>query len=104
MGTINIPDGTGAILNVATDLDGLVDEFFKEYSELTTMTEGDLAASWKGDDYIKFKTNVDNSKPKFERLRDILTEYASNLRNDAQAHENRVADSAAQVDSSVGSL
>ncbi|MBQ9894477.1 MAG: hypothetical protein IJM38_03730 [Ruminococcus sp.] len=97
--SIRYSEGTDSVINTATQISELGDEFFREYTQLYNLVEGDMASNWKGEDFDAFKQRVNDEKHFFETMRDIITEYATFLRNTANAHEARMEDSKTQVDS-----
>ena len=90
---IDFREGTDAVLTTATQLDGLGDEFARIYTSLYTLIESDLAQNWKGEDADAFRNVAENQRPVFESMRDVIGEYATFLRQTANAHEARMQDS-----------
>lgn len=99
--SISYTEGTDAIVTVSTQIDSLGDDFFREYTELYNLVENDLASCWKGEDYEAFKAKVNEEKHFFDSMRDVISEYATFLRNTANAHDARMEDSKGQVQSGV---
>jgi len=97
--SIRYSEGTDSIINTAAAISELGDEFFNEYTQLYDLVEGELSNVWKGEDSNAFKNKVTEEKRYFETMRDIINEYATFLRNTANAHEARMEDSRSQVDS-----
>lgn len=97
--SIRYSEGTDSIINTAAAISELGDEFFNEYTQLYNLVEGELSNVWKGEDSNAFKNKVTEEKRYFETMRDIINEYATFLRNTANAHEARMEDSRSQVDS-----
>ena len=94
---IRYSDGPEAIRRVAAKIDNLNDDFFAEYTEFYSVIDGDLMNNWKGEDSDNFRTKATNEKSHFESMKDVISEYATFLRNTANAHEARMEDSKAQV-------
>lgn len=97
--SIRYTEGTETVVNIASQITSLGDDFFREYTQLYNMVETDLAACWKGEDAEAFKTKVEGEKHFFESMRDVINEYATFLRNTANAHDARMYDSKEQVSS-----
>ncbi|MBQ3885502.1 MAG: WXG100 family type VII secretion target [Ruminococcus sp.] len=97
--SIRYSEGTDSIINTAAAISELGDEFFNEYTQLYNLVENELSNVWKGEDSDAFKNKVNEEKRYFETMRDIINEYATFLRNTANAHEARLEDSRSQVDS-----
>lgn len=97
--SIRYSEGTDSIINTAAAISELGDEFFNEYTQLYDLVDGELSNVWKGEDSDAFKNKVNEEKRYFETMRDIINEYATFLRNTANAHEARMEDSRSQVDS-----
>ena len=97
--SIRYTEGTETVVNIASQITSLGDDFFREYTQLYNMVETDLAACWKGEDAEAFKTKVEGEKHLFESMRDVINEYATFLRNTANAHDARMNDSKEQVSS-----
>lgn len=97
--SIRYSEGTDSIINTAAAISELGDEFFNEYTQLYNLVENELSNVWKGEDSDAFKNKVNEEKRYFETMRDIINEYATFLRNTANAHEARMEDSRSQVDS-----
>ena len=95
--SIRYSEGTESIVNTAAQISSLGDDFFREYSDLYALVENDLTAYWQGDDADAFKSKVDAEKHFFDSMRDVITEYATFLRNTANAHDARMEDSKSQV-------
>lgn len=96
---VRYSEGTDTIVTVSTQIDALGDEFFREYNDLYNLVENELAGGWKGEDYEAFKQKVNEEKHFFESMRDVISEYATFLRNTANAHNARMEDSKSQVQS-----
>lgn len=99
--SIRYNDGTDTIVTTAARIDSLNDEFFSEYTEFYSTIDGDLMVNWKGEDSDAFRQRALDAKPHFELLKDIISEYATFLRNTANAHEARMQDSKDQVTSKI---
>lgn len=97
--SIRYSDGTDTIVNAAARIDNLNDDFYAEYTEFYSTIDGALMSNWKGDDSENFKIKANDVKPHFELLKDVISEYATFLRNTANAHEARMEDSRNQIDS-----
>ena len=95
--SIRYSEGTDTIINTSAKIDSLNDEFFSEYTEFYGYVDGELVNCWRGEDADYFKQKAYEAKPNFERLRDILSEYSSYLKNTANAHEARMMDSKEQA-------
>ena len=95
--SIRYSEGTDVILNTATQIDSLADDFFREYTNLYNLIENDLQVVWKGEDYDAFKSKVEGMKHYFDTMREVITEYADFLRRTARAHEARMQDSRNQA-------
>lgn len=95
--SIRYGEGTEAIINIATQISSDGDDFFNEYTQLYTLVENELITSWKGEDADAFRQKVNEMKHYFETMRDVITEYATFLRNTANAHDARMEDSKSQV-------
>ena len=75
--SIRYTEGTETVVNIASQITSLGDDFFREYTQLYNMVETDLAACWKGEDAEAFKTKVEGENPFFESMRDVINEYAT---------------------------
>lgn len=95
--SIRYSEGTDSILNTAAKIDSLNDEFYSEYTEFYSTIEGELMVNWKGEDSDAFRQRANDVKPNFELMKEVIEEYASFLRNTANAHEARMEDSKDQV-------
>lgn len=99
--SIDFSEGTEAVVDISTKIDSLGDDFFKEYTDLYELVANDLAACWKGDDFSAFQAKIEGEKHFFESMRDVISEYATFLRNTANAHDARMEDSKEQVSTNV---
>jgi len=97
--SINLPEGPDPVLNIASDISNKADNFNTFYSTLRNLVENDLAHCWQGNDYDAFKQKVEEEKPRFDDMYDILVEYATKLRNAVNDHVARVEDSTGQAKS-----
>ena len=94
---INFSQGTEEVINAANQIESLADEFYREYTALYDLIRSDLANVWKGEDYTAFEAKTNDAHVRFDQMREILNEYATVLRNAAQAHEARMAESMSQA-------
>ena len=95
--TIRYGEGTDTVVNTASQVDSIGDDFFREYTALFSLIQKDLPDVWKGDDAALFVQKAEAVKPHYDSMRDIITEYAAFLRNTANAHDARMEDSKSQV-------
>ncbi len=96
---INYSAGTERVIQIAAQVDALSDDFNNEYTQMYSMIEGELSSAWKGEDSVAFKEKVGEMKHFFDTMRETMNEYATFLRNTANAHEARMDDSRTLVDS-----
>ena len=97
--SIRYGEGTETVVNTSAQISSLGDDFFREYTSLYNLVENELANCWKGEDSEAFKQKVNEMKHYFDSMRDVITEYATFLRNTANAHDARMEDSKSQVQS-----
>jgi predicted Zn-dependent protease len=100
--SIRYGEGTDAVINTAAQIDNLGDDFFQEYSELFKLIESELDAVWSGSDYDALRHKAQQARPHFDSMRNVISEYATFLRNTARAHEDRMQDSRNQANSNCG--
>lgn len=94
---IHFSEGTESVLNKATLISSIGDEFFGEYNELYSLVENDLSRVWKGEDSEALKVVVNNEKVHFESMREVINDYVNFLITTAKAHEARKDDSKEQA-------
>jgi len=94
---VRYSEGTDTVVTISTQIDALGDDFFREYNDLYVLVENELSSCWKGEDYEAFRQKVNEEKHFFESMRDVISEYATFLRNTANAHDARMQDSKGQV-------
>lgn len=97
--TIRYSEGTDTIVTTAAKVDSYNDDFYSEYTAFYSVVEGDLMNNWKGEDSDTFRQRANDVRPFFDQMREIISEYSTFLRNTANAHEARMADSKDQVTS-----
>ncbi len=97
--SIRYSEGADSIRKTAAKIDNLNDDFYKEYTEFYSIVEGELMSNWKGDDADAFVTKANDEKGHFESMKEVISEYATFLRNTANAHESRMEDSRDQISS-----
>lgn len=97
--TIRYSEGTERVIRIASQIDGLSDDFNNEYSQMYSMIEGELSACWKGEDSDAFREKVGEMKHFFDTMRETMCDYASFLRSTANAHEARLEDSKSSAES-----
>ena len=97
--SIRYGEGTDTVLNTAAQIDSIGQDFFNEYSDLFALIQNELATAWKGEDADAFQTKANETKPHYDSMRDVISEYAAFLRNTANAHDSRMEDSKNQVQS-----
>jgi WXG100 family type VII secretion target len=95
---INYSAGTERVIQIAAQVDALSDDFNNEYTQMYSMIEGELSSAWKGEDSVAFKEKVGEMKHFFDTMRETMNEYATFLRNTANAHEARMDDSRTLID------
>lgn len=95
--SIRYSEGADSIRAIAAKIDNLNDDFYSEYTEFYSIVEGELMSNWKGDDSDAFRAKANDEKSHFESMKDVISEYATFLRNTANAHEARMEDSKDQV-------
>lgn len=96
--SIRYSEGTGYILQIASQIDSLSDDFNNEYNKMYSMVEGELSSSWKGEDSDAFRQKIGEMKHFFDNMRETMCDYASFLRNTANAHAARAEDSLDSID------
>lgn len=73
--------------STAGSIEGLAADYQKQYSQLYTETDA-LASTWNGKDNIAFTSQIDGFKDDFEKMYDLMNQYASFLRRSAKAYRD----------------
>lgn len=102
--SIRYSEGTGEVVQIAAQIEALSDDFGNEYTQMYSMIDGDLSDAWKGEDSEAFREKVGDMKHFFDTMREAMCDYATFLRNTANAHEARMEESRAQADSNCSFL
>ena len=69
----------------AKRIEELAGEYESEYTNFYTTT-GSLRDSWQGKDNVAFLDQIDGFKDDFDKMHDLMLDYASFLRNSAKAY------------------
>lgn len=92
-----LSNGTDELRSSASKLSNLATEFYKEYEAIYSLYDNELKSSWIGSGDKEFRANVENMKPNFEKLHELINEYSSQLINVADSYDSQEQDIRAAV-------
>ena len=65
----------------AAKVDQEADNYYREYKGLLTDVSTLTTSDWKGEDATEFQNKVNNFEPDFNKMKQLMNEYAEFLRN-----------------------
>lgn len=75
--------------NQAKKVDDEAESYYGEYNNLLKDVETLTESDWKGDDADKFREKVRGFEHDFSRMKGLMNDYATYLRQAADAYESR---------------
>lgn len=84
----------------AAEVDNKAADYFKEYQKLLADVQSFTSTDWTGEDATAFREKVEGFEPDFSKMKTLMEEYASFLRQAATNYENTQSN----VKNSIASL
>lgn len=72
----------------AAKVDQEADNYYREYKGLLTDVSTLTTSDWKGEDATEFQNKVNNFEPDFNKMKELMNEYANFLRQAADNYDN----------------
>lgn len=72
----------------ATEVDSKASDYYKEYQNLLADVQNFTSSDWTGEDATAFRNKVEGFEPDFSKMKQLMEEYASFLRQAATNYEN----------------
>lgn len=72
----------------AAKVDQEADNYYREYKGLLTDVGTLTTSDWKGEDATEFQNKVNNFEPDFNKMKQLMNEYAEFLRKAADNYQN----------------
>lgn len=91
---------TEDLRNAASNVDNLAMEYNKEYIALLQDVETLTSTDYTGDDATAFRNQVEGFREDFNKMKQLMNEYADYLRQAASTYE----DTQANVKNTIASL
>ena len=91
---------TEDLRNAASTVDNLAIEYDKEYAALFQDVETLTSTDYTGDDATAFRNQVEGFRDDFNKMKQLMNEYADYLRQAASTYE----DTQANVKNTIASL
>lgn len=76
----------------AAKVDEEADRYYNEYHNLLNDVEELTSTDWTGEDANEFREKVHNFEPDFNKMKELMNDYASYLRQAAHNYDGRVND------------
>jgi WXG100 family type VII secretion target len=86
---------TQQLRDTAKDVDTDADTYYTQYNKFISSVDKFTTTDYIGDDADEFQKVVRDFEPDFRKLKELLNDYATFLRNTAQSYED-AADNAKQ--------
>lgn len=74
----------------AREVDREADEYYNEYQGLLRDVEEFTSTDWKGEDANLFRDKVKGFEPEFNKMKELMNQYANFLRQSAENYDNRL--------------
>lgn len=91
---------TEELRNAASNVDNLAMEYSKEYIALLQDVETLTSTDYTGDDATAFRNQVEGFREDFDKMKQLMNEYADYLRQAANTYE----DTQSNVKNTIASL
>lgn len=91
MGLGQIVVETSQLDAVAQKVDGLADKYLSEYTALYTYVT-EMQSAWAGTDNTAYTTQIEGFKDDFQRMENLMREYATFLKETAAKYRATQAD------------
>lgn len=72
----------------AGQVDTEAGEYYNEYRNLLADVQELTATDWTGEDATEFRQKVENFEPDFNKMKELMNEYADFLREAARNYQN----------------
>ena len=82
---------TSQLDTTAANIEGLADTYNKNYMALFTAVQ-EMQAAWAGKDNTAYTTQIEGFRDDFQRMEQLMREYASFLKKSAAAYRQTQAD------------
>lgn len=79
---------TQSLTNKAGDVDAKAAEYMSHYESLLNDVNTLTTTDWQGEDATAFRNQVEGFREDFQKMRDLMGEYASFLREAAGKYDN----------------
>ena len=90
---------TEDLRNAASNVDNLAIEYSKEYAALFQDVETLTSTDYTGDDATAFRNQVEGFRDDFEKMKDLMNQYAEYLRQAAATYEDTQSNVKNQISS-----
>lgn len=72
----------------AGEVDSRADEYYNKYCEFFASVEELTSGDWTGDDAKAFKEQVEGFREDFNKMKELMNDYAKFMREAAQSYED----------------
>ncbi len=76
------------LIEKAGQVDSKASEYYNEYRGLLSDVESLTGSDWTGEDANAFREKVEGFEPDFNKMKELMNEYASFLREAAKNYQN----------------
>ncbi len=88
------------LIRQAGKVDEEAERYYNEYQSLLADVSALTSTDWKGEDATLFKQKVEDFEPDFNKMKELMQEYAAFLRQAAKNYQ----DTQSNVKASINSL
>ncbi|MCM1217689.1 MAG: WXG100 family type VII secretion target [Lachnospiraceae bacterium] len=77
-----------SLIAKAAQVDSEASEYYNEYRGLLSDVESLTGSDWTGEDANAFREKVEGFEPDFNKMKELMNEYANFLREAAKNYQN----------------
>ena len=82
---------------IASQVDDKAGKYYTEYQNLIKDVEELTSIDYRGDDATAFREKVEDFEPEFNKMKELMHEYAEFLRNAATSYINEVQEAVNEI-------
>lgn len=84
----SITADTGELRRIARNVEGHASEYKRTYDMLLREVSTFTTTDWRGEDADAFRNKVEGFREDFEKMKNLMDEYANHLRQTAADYDN----------------
>ena len=90
---------TENLVSKASEVEGKANDYLSDYNSLFADVETLTSSDWTGDDANAFKTQIEGFRDDFEKMKELMDDYASFMRKAAKNYEETQGNVISQIKS-----